>query len=450
MPQFKHLRHGVFHGAMRTGKTVFTSYGFFDWTEYVIANTPLNKRLIHWNNFHVVSTTKDTAHDNVILPMIDYMKYNRNYKQVERYHELKLKRCLHHDKTAGKVTIKNDKNFWVIKYFGVNNKRSVMTFQGRTSRGMLLDEAPMMGISLREKLISRHMTFKDYKIFETGNPEGDTSHPYYQNVIKNGLDKGYLVINMQLLDNPVFDETDIEYFRKIYTQEMFDKNVLGKWVRGKGAIYKKFNDTDHVFNLYDNAVGSDYSELIIGVDYGENDFTVYELAGVRQMLMGYDFLDEYHPTEKENEEKDINEKVEDFFEFALRQYHKFGKNITIEIESATHGKTFYKLVQARIRREGYMFLKPKLVDKAVKGKKQGKEPAIRERIYTMNVMLGAKFVRFDPRCEQLILSLKKAVFNEDEETRKDTKETNVNPLDAAEYTYVRLIPKILKRIESRR
>ena len=444
LAKYKKYHHVIAHGAVRTGKTLFLTLGFTDWMEETVINTPHEHRVLHWNNFAVIAQSRDNAHDTVIEPMMEYL-VSKGYIQVHRYDHMSHRKCFFNNAGNSSLMIKNKNDVWRVKYIGANNKRSIRTIQGRTLRGTLIDESALIGMDLWERIENRHITFRDYKIFETSNPEGDDSHPYYENVIRNGEAKGFLVINFNLLDNPIFTESDVEYFERIYTPEVFKRNVLGLWVRGTGSIYKKFNDIQHVKSLYDNAKRSDYVELNIGVDYGERDATTFVLNGMKHHYKGMDFLKEYYFKDGVDGEKDIMEKLDDFMEFTLEVYNKFNKKINVYIDSSTHGKSFHKLAKNRLKARNINWLEMHLVDKVpqIKNSKSG----VKDRIYTMNAMLGSMFVRFDKQCKQLKLGVKRAAWAKDKEERLDDGTTNIDILDAAEYSYVKNIPNILKAIE---
>lgn len=450
MPPTKDYRLISCHGAIRTGKTSFASFGFFDWAEETVRNTPPDRRMKGWNQFGVISTTKDSVRDNVINPLIEeYLIKTRGYLQVHRIAELVGDRCVYHHHDSGTVYVKKNGDVFRLKYLGASNKAAVNSFQGRTWRGSFIDEAALISLDLLDNIMGRHITFKDYKLFHTANPEGDDSHPYYENYILNGQDKDHLVINFHLLDNPVFDEGDVAYYEKVFTPEMYKRNVLGQWVRGTGVIFKKFDERRHVHKLWDTTERGDYVELVVGVDYGEVDSTVFELGGLRKFYRGWDFLREYFHKNGQTEEKDITDYLEDFFVFVHEIKEKFNLNerrrLKVELESATHGRTFYKLIKARCKREHINWLEPKLVDKSPQ---MGGKGSVRERISTMNLMLGADFVRIDQNCTELIKAIKRAEWLPDKEERKDDSTTEIGPLDAGEYAYIRHIPKIWKRIET--
>lgn len=445
MPRFERFNMFVAHGAIRTGKTVFGAYGFFDWAEDAVLNTSPEKYTQGWNKFNVIAATKYTAEDNVIDPMLNYVSTKRGYQIVSFKAKLvKYKKSVYQDRSSGLVFFKNDKQYFMFKYVGVNNKRSIISIQGATRRGTFIDEAALISVNLIEQAIGRNITFSDHKVMMTCNPEGDDSHNFYQQYILNGYDKGILVVQYELLDNPLFQQSDVDRMARIFTPVMYERKVLGRWVRDSGAIYKSFNQDRHVDNFYDT-VGHEYADLRIGVDYGEVDATVFTMIGVRKGFNGIDVLSTYYHKNSDTSERDINQYADDFFMWARKHHEKFNRRMTVYVESASNGVTFYKVLKKRAMELNVNWFKFTLVNKAKR--LHTSTSAIRERIDALNIMLGSEFIRIEGGCKELILAIKKAVYREDREERLDDKSVNIDSLDSLEYAFVGLIPQIIERIE---
>jgi len=444
LPQYSDYHMFVAHGAIRTGKTVFASYGFFDWAEHAVLNTPPERYSQGWNKFNVIGATKYTAEDNIIDPILNYVSTKRGYNIVNYRAKLtKHNKAVYQDRSSGLLFFKNEHTYFMFKYVGVNNKRSVISIQGATRRGTFIDEAALIDVALIEQAIGRNLTFTDHKIFMTCNPEGDDSHQFYQQYVKGGYNKGILVLQFELLDNPLFKQSDVDRMARIFTPVMYERKVLGKWVRDSGAIYKAFNQDRHVNDVYNS--GSKYAELRVGIDYGEVDATVFTLIGVRKGFEGIDVLSTYYHKNSDTSEKDINQYADDFFFWAKQHFEKFNRRISVYVESASNGVTFYKVLKKRAVELGVNWFKFMLVNKAKR--LHTSTSAIRERIDALNIMLGAEFITIDNTCKELVLAIKKAVYMDDKEVRLDDKTVDIDSLDSLEYAFVGLIPKIIERIE---
>ena len=446
IPKYEKFRIFVAHGAIRTGKTIFTSWGFFDWVEQTISTTPKEKYTQGWNKFNVIAATKFTAEDNVIDPIMKYAEEKKGYQIVNT--RLKITNYTNAqflDKSSGVVTFKKDKLYFSIKYVGANNKNSVRSIQGGTRRGTFIDESALIDINFIEQAIGRNITFPDYRIFMTCNPEGDDSHNFYQTYIKGGFFKEILVLQFELLDNPLFTQEDVDRMARIFTPVMYERKVLGKWVRDSGAIYKKFSEERHVDSFYDTIKPSEYADYRIGIDYGEVDATVFTLIGVKKGMSGIDVLSTYYHKNSDTSERDINDYADDFFLWAKPHYDKFQQRINVYVESASNGVTFYKVLKKRAMELRINFLNFKLVNKSKK--LHTSKSALKERIDTLNVMLGADYIRIESHAKELILAIKKAVWRDDSEERLDDNTVDIDSLDSLEYAFVGLIPKIIERIE---
>lgn len=446
LPQYHDFHIFVAHGAIRTGKTVFVAYSFFEWAEETVLNTPPNAHTQGWNKFNIVGATKYTAEDNVVDPILQYAQSKKGYFEVRmRTHLAAYDKAYFIDRGAGVIIFKNKRKYFTFKYLGINNKRSVISIQGGTRRGTMIDEAALIPVNLIEQAVGRNITFKDYKVFMTGNPEGDDSHPFYLQYIKGGREKGILVIQYELLDNPIFTQSEVDRMRKIFTPIMFQRKVLGLWVRDSGSIYKKFSYERHVANFYKDVNNSTYSHLNVGIDYGEVDATVFTLTGVKKRMMGLDVISAYYHKNDDYSEKDINDYVDDFFTWIEPLHEKFKRTFKIFVESASNGVTFFKLLRKRAEEKGYRWLHFRLVNKTKR--MHTSKSAIKERIDALNLMLGADFIRIERAAKELVLAIKKAVYDDDKEERLDDGTTDIDSLDSLEYSFVHLIPEIIKRIE---
>lgn len=444
LKKFADTRIMILNGAIRTGKTDFGSKGWLDWAIDITTNTI--EKMKGWNTFALIAATKQTAYENVILEWITYLEGKGYIQATIRYKLQKYKRSYHINEQMGILTIKTEGVFLRIRYIGANNKKATERIQGMTLRGLFIDEAGLIGLNIIENAIGRCATWRDHRIVMTTNPEGNESHPFYMQYIKGAWHRGILVLSFWLLDNPIFTMEDVEYYRRIFTPSMFMRKIKGLWVRATGAIYKSFSRKKHVVDgLYKQAQGKDYAKLYVGIDYGETAATVFTLEGQRNRNIGLDILTGYYHKNNPYDEKDINDYADDFFKWIVPIYEKFGKIINVKVESATHGKSFYKIIKARAKKLGYNWLRIEMVNKYKKDPQSA--GAILERIDTLNMMLGAEFIRIDSEMKHLIAAIQNAVWKKDKEERLDNETSDIDSLDSLEYGFLDLILAIRRRIE---
>lgn len=459
LPKFKHIKMIILNGAIRTGKTLIGFLSFYRWGFKTVLKTKDHDKSKGWSSFLVVGATRDTVRENIIDPFCETLTAKK-YIQVEKMSQLKkYKYTFFHNSSSGRVYVKYNKVILRYKYVGANNKRSVISIQGGTYRGIFIDEAGLIPMSAIENAISRTVSFKDALIWQTTNPEGDEEHEYYQTYIKGAWHKKILVLTFELLDNPEMTQEDVEWYRKVFTTSMFLRKVLGKWVKGIGGIFQNFRKEDHGHDLWNNYDPDDYVLQRIGIDYGESDATTYEFMGIKRNLAGLDFLNEYYHRNSETSYKNIEKYCDDFFTFVdeinAKQKEVYPdrrlKMIEIWIDSANLTVKNYFKSQAAAR--GYKNIAFANVNKTKRLSKSHSElneqQAIKERCYVWNLMLGAMVVRIDKfKCKRLMSALSMAVWGKDG-NRLDDNTLKFNPvdvLDAAEYSWLDLIKKMVSRI----
>lgn len=440
LPQYKNKRILVLNGAINTGKTDFGSKGWLDWAIDTAINTEEKNK--GWNKFLIISTTKQSAFENVVDELLTYLLHC-GYQEVDKKYKLKSRYCFHHHEQFGVLTIKHDDTYIRIRYIGANNKTAVQRIQGSRLRGSFIDEAGLILINTIENVIGRSDNWNDARIVMTTNPEGNESHQFYETYIKGAGLRNMVVLSFHYLDNPMNTIEKLEYFKLIYTPTMFMRKILGKWVRASGSIYKLFKSKRHVHDL-SQVSWSEYSKLYIGIDYGETAATVFTLIGIRKRNQGIDVLDTYYHKNSEYDEKEINAYGKEFFNWVKGIHERFPHIIQVKVESASHGNSFYKHIRNVANKKGISYLKISLVNKYKKDPTS--KTAILERIHTLNIMLGADFIRIDEGCKKLIKAIMNAVWEKDD-VRLDDTTVDIDSLDSLEYAFLDEILNIKKIIE---
>ena len=454
LKQFKHIRQIVLNGAIRTGKTDLGFRSFFNWTLHVVRKT--KARVKGYNSFLIIGATRDTVYENIIEPFIVMLRV-RGFRQVDSYKQLLVsKKAFFHNSSNGRITVKYRKHKITYKYVGANSKRAVISIQGGTRRGVFIDEAALIPMSAIENAIARTVSFEDSIIWHTTNPEGDEEHEYYKNFIYGAIHKDILVLSFELLDNPMYNEKHVEYYKKVFTATMFARKVLGKWVKGVGGIYQKFLKEIHVHELWNNLADQGYSAFRIGVDYGESDATTFILTGILTQLRGIDILRCKYHRNSEYSYKTIDDYAEDFFDFIDMINDKFievfGHLLPIEIFVDSANLTVRNYLQKEAQKRKYKnikFIRVNKMQKLQKGNNdQNEQKAIKERILVNNLLIGAGMFRVDVGCPEVISAYGMAVWDKNG-NRLDDNTLKFNPvdvLDAIEYTFLDLLKSFLSKI----
>ena len=272
----------------------------------------------------------------------------------------------------------------------------------------------------------------------TTNPD-NPDHWLKEFFDKDGEDLDKNIIHYTIDDNTLLDEgfkrrLKAEYEGTVY----YDRFILGKWVRGEGAIYKKFDTKRHVVDL--SGINEQYLEIRVGVDYGETDATVYTAVGIKKGLRGIDVIDTYYHKNGASGrvEKNINEYVSDFMDFLFKLQQRFPRNyIQVKIDSAN--KSFIKLSQQRAAQERLRRIDIEAVNKTKENRSS--KSAIQERVDTLNMMFIRDYLRIDSKCKELISAIQGAVYD-DKGDRLDNKTVNVDSLDSFEYAWKDYINEI--------
>jgi PBSX family phage terminase large subunit len=444
LPKYNKFKRVVYNGAVRTLKTDGGIRSFREWACDIVQNHPKQKG---YANFLIIGTTRENIKENAVDVMLNDMEQDGFYR-CEKFKDVKQGQYRFYvNETVGVVFVKYEEHLLTFRYMGADNVGAIRRIQGKTVHGAFIDEGALIPITILQTVEQRMLSFKDtYKVFITTNPEGGDEHEFYQNYIKGAYHKGTLVISYTLLDNPTFTQEDIDYYEKIYTRDMFLRKILGKWVRSIGAIYQKFTTDRHVIPVWDIAPYESYkySKFYVGIDYGETAASVYTLIGMKKDYQGLDVLQEWYHKDSDYNQMDINDKLDAFFEWTGLIYRILKRPLIVQCESATHGKTFYKLALTRIRQKGISWLIMKTVNKTQQNPKE--LSAIEERISTLNIMLGANYVRIDPSCKYLISAIKNAVRDKKGQ-RLDTDAVNIDSLDSLEYAFIPEMRNIRRKIE---
>lgn len=384
-------RINVIIGSIRTGKTLFATVAF---CEYILNNIADGKF-----EYGVISFSHTTAYKNVGVRIVGYFKtlgINVVYKNKELYH----------------------KNF-IIRLFGANNKGSIGSIQGSTLRGVLIDEAPILDNSTIEMAMQRPLTFGNKgKIVLIGNPEGSESHPFYKRWIKEKI-KHTSVLQLNMLDNPMFNQKDLDYFKTIYTETMYNRKILGLWTVSTGAVYPKYPKVKKLDN---------YDFINIGIDYGEVDATSAVACGFKEDET-YWFDQYYHKNGDLGKYNTINDYLDEIIEFCNNIEKQYSCKINIICE--TSPSSLYNLLKGSTKLNQRINVK-----KVNKKKVNHKSPnAIKERIDVVNFLIALDKLFIGSEDLPLYDAIRNAVWKSENE-RLDNGETDIDSLDSAEYCII--------------
>ncbi len=234
------------HGAVRTGKTVGTTFRFMQAVDACIDS-----------KIYIVGHTSETAYRNIIT-LIMNSKELSIFRPFCTWSNRKLR---YKDKT--------------ITVLGAKDEGAIQNFQGDTYSLVLCDEMTLYPESIID-MIDTRLSPAHSMGFASMNP----SHPSHK--LKKWIDKAeegnknYYAQHYTLDDNPY---VDIEYKNRIrdsLSGLFYKRNYLGLWCLAEGAIFDFFDRNIHVVNRPPTA--AEY--YIAGIDYGTVNAFCCLLIGV--------------------------------------------------------------------------------------------------------------------------------------------------------------------------
>lgn len=380
-------------GATRSGKT----YLDYRW----IIPIRIRERIGKDGLTVILGVTKSTIERNVLEPM----------------------RNLYGDELVGEISSDNTAYLFGEKCYclGAEKVSQVSKIRGASSKYCYGDEVADWNAEVFELLKSR--LDKEYSCFDgTFNPQ------YPGHWLKAFLESDADIFSQTYTidDNPFLPESFKENLKKEYAGTVFyERYILGRWVRAEGAIYRLFADDPDRFIRKVNK--SDIKEIRIGIDFGGNG-SGHSFVAVAKLWNGcyHALMSRKHMKKDFPQGIDANKLNDLFLSFVNNVLSKYGtpKYVFWDNAETVLGQSIENACRAT-----YPFL---IVLPAWKKR-------INDRIeFTVKLMgAGRFFVTED--CETLINALQNAVYSSkaQEEQRLDDGSTDIDTLDAYEYTIER-------------
>lgn len=342
---------------------------------------------------------------------------------------------------------------------GAEKVSQLAKIQGMSIKYCYGDEVAKWNKEVFQMLKSR--LDKPYSCFDGScNPE----HPTHW--LKEFLDNPELDIYLQeytLFDNPYLPVEFVEQLCKEYAGTIYyDRLILGLWKRAEGAIYKRFADDPEVFkcNVIEQRIKDcerqqfkkqDITSIEIGLDFGGNQ------SGHAFVARGY--TDDYRyvialvskriKAKDENEDIDSNALDKLFCEFVQEVIDKYaickkrGKIVEYcNVESVYWDNAETVLgnsIQNAVEKQfPWISVRP------------AKKKQVNDRIRCTVRLMGAGRFFITDDCETLGTALSDAVWDktvQDKDVRLDDGSTDIDSLDAFEYTIERDMKYLIEEVE---
>lgn len=370
-------------------------------------------------------------------------------------------REIYTDKLIGQINSQNVARICGEEVYclGAEKVSQLAKIQGASIKYCYGDEVAKWSKEVFQMLKSR--LDKPYSCFDGScNPE----HPTHW--LKEFLDNDELDIYLQrytIFDNPFLPVEFVEQLCKEYKGTIYyDRLILGLWKRAEGAIYKRFADNPEKFRcevveeLADDSgrkqfKKSDIVSIEIGLDFGGNQ------SGHAFVARGYtdDYRDAIGIMSKRVMAKDADEDIDsnmldqlfcDFVQEVIDRYGvivKHGDYVEYcNVESVYYDNAETVLGNS-IRNEVEKKFPWIVVRKA-------KKVTILDRIRCTVRLMGAGRFWLTEDCESLQTAFSDAVWNKDvkdKDERLDDGSTDIDSLDAFEYTIERDMRELIEEVE---
>ena len=342
---------------------------------------------------------------------------------------------------------------------GAEKVSQVAKIQGSSIKYCYGDEVAKWNKEVFQMLKSR--LDKPYSCFDGScNPE----HPTHW--LKEFLDNDKLDIYLQrytIFDNPFLPPKYVEELCKEYEGTIYyDRLILGLWKRAEGAIYKRFADNPDTYRCevldeltndveYKQFKKIDIVSIEIGLDFGGNQ------SGHSFVARGYtdDYADVVAVMSKRIMAKDSEEDIDsnrldelfcDFVQEVIDKYGVLAKSGNY-VEYCNVESVYYDNAETVLGNSIRNAVEKRFPWITVR---KARKAAIIDRIRCTVRLMGAGRFWITDDCKSLQTAFSDAVWNKDvtdKDERLDDGSTDIDSLDAFEYTIERDMKDLIEEVE---
>lgn len=279
---------------------------------------------------------------------------------------------------------------------------------------------------------------KAYSCFDGAlNPESTThwlKTEFLDQIEEKGIDA--YVQNYTIFDNPFLSKDFVDNLCKEYEGTVFyNRLILGQWCNAEGLIYRKFADNPKKY-IWNEELPEGYT--IVGIDYGGNKSGQAFVC----TRISYDFKNIIVlGSEKHMGDIDPDDLFELEVEFIKRMQYKYNCNIDYVLPDNE------EVVLIRGLRKG-------LADKGYNAIVRGciKEP-INDRIDLERTLIAYNMLWYiDGECDTFVEAMSSALWDDKakEDTRLDDFTSDIDTLDAFEYSFTKFMKQLTDVVEVQR
>lgn len=378
----------VCEGAVRSAKTVTINWAFL-WN--VIAH-PSSRHLITGRSQSAVMANCVDDEFGIIALSNGIAKYKRDEKN-ETYLDILGKR---------------------VDMFGGETISSFKAFRGRTYGIVYNDEANLQHKNTIIESFNRTIASPKRMHFMSLNPDVP-GHWLYTDIIDEYQEQkipGYRWFHFTLDDNPAITEERKEELKRQYTGIFYKRFILGMRVNAEGGCYPSFTEKNIVDRVPEKVLF-----VTIGADIGGNGSATTFAATAFYMQdnrLSFCLIDEVYDTENRN----VETLLANWEQFVRKQKARY-VCADCWVDSAE------QLIKKSMERRGIINVHNSL-----------KKPIV-DRIRFLDLMFSLGRASIYKDCKESIRAVQSAVWTTkgDTETRLDNGTSNIDSLDAAEYSF---------------
>lgn len=392
-------------GAVRSGKS------FVD-TTFIVPER-IRWRIGKPGRALILGVSRDTIERNVLEPM----------------------REIYTDKLVGFINSRNQAFLFgeTVDCLGAEKISQVSKILGASLKYCYGDEVAKWNPEVFEVLKSR--LDKAYSCFDGAcNPE-NPKH-WLKSFLEEDLDM--YVQHYTIFDNPYLPKVFVDSLCKEYEDSIYyDRYILGLWKRAEGAIYKKFADRPDKFlkSIKTEKDKQEIDRIIVGVDFGGNQSGhSFVATGFDRKLKTICVLKSKRVLQKDFPDS-IDSNILDGLvcDFISEVEKKYGAVDELYWDNAETvlGNTIRNAIAERFP---HVIVRP------------AEKKAIKDRIDCTVRLMGAGRFFITEDCESLSTALSEAVWNSkvNQDERLDDGSSDIDSLDAFEYTIERYIGYLIK------
>lgn len=316
---------------------------------------------------------------------------------------------------------------------GTNDARAEGKIRGMTLTGAYCDEITLFAEDFFAMLLSR-LSMPGAKLFATTNPDSP-QHWFMVRYIKRAEELDMNIHRFTIDDNPFLDASYVTALKKEYTGVFYKRFILGQWVVADGACYPQIADRPEDFIV--DTLPDDARFISIGVDWGGNRSLTAFVATVFHGNFDRLTIIKDHHVQGRKGEIDGNRVNAEFVRFvkSLREEYP---NIPVRYVFADSAEQYLiNGLRSVIKGMGLSI-----------GDSQ-KVPIV-QRIICANSLMNTGRLKIMRECQYVQDGFRAAVWDakaaaKGEDKRLDDFTSDIDVLDAAEYSFERFIPKLTPR-----